>query len=101
MNEAHVKELFENQEFVQSILELETPEEVQEALAKENVDISLEEVQQIYNLLSNHVAGDQELNEEELESVNGGFIIAMVLGIIAYAAVMTTAITMDVKRRRW
>jgi lactobin A/cerein 7B family class IIb bacteriocin len=101
MNEAHIKELFENNEFVQSILELETPEEVQAALAKEDVDISLEEVQQIYNILANHTAGDQELTEEELESVNGGIIIAMILAFIAFLAIGTTAITMDAKRRRW
>jgi lactobin A/cerein 7B family class IIb bacteriocin len=101
MNEAHIKELFENQEFVQSIMELETPEEVQAALAKEDLDISLEEVQQIYNILANHVVGDQELTEEELESVNGGMIIAMILGFIAFVAFGATAITMDARRRRW
>jgi lactobin A/cerein 7B family class IIb bacteriocin len=101
MNEAHVKELFENQEFVQSIMELETPEEVQEALAKENVDISLEEVQQIYNLLINHEAGDRELTAEELESVNGGFVLALVIGIIIMAATMVTTGVMEERRRRW
>jgi bacteriocin-like protein len=72
MNETHVKELFENQEFVRSIMEIETPGEVQAALDKEDVDISLEEAQQIYNFMINREVGDQELTEEELQSVNGG-----------------------------
>jgi hypothetical protein len=71
MDEAHMKELLENQEFVLSIMELETPEEVQATFAKEGEDISLEEARQIFTLLIRCEAEDQELTEEELKSVTG------------------------------
>jgi phosphoribosyl-ATP pyrophosphohydrolase len=79
MNEAHIKELFENQEFVLSIMELETPEEVQAAFAKEDEEISLEEAQQIFTLLIRCEAEDQELTEEELKSVTGSISERIVL----------------------
>jgi lactobin A/cerein 7B family class IIb bacteriocin len=104
MDEMHIKELFSNEEFVKSIMELETPEEVQEALRKEDIELSTDEIVKILNLVEKKSSDDGELTEEDLESVSGGilgiFISLIVVGILALAG-MATGGAMSLNRRRW
>jgi lactobin A/cerein 7B family class IIb bacteriocin len=104
MDEMRIKEVFSNEEFVKSIMELETPEEVQEALRKESIDLSIDEIVKILNLVEKKIANDGELNEEELESVTGGFLglfITACVGLILGLTAMGTGIEISSRRRRW
>lgn len=73
MNEEQVKELFSDEAFVASILEMETSEEVQKAFSDRGLDLSLDEIEIIKNSLSNE---ETELSEDDLETVTGGIRIA-------------------------
>ncbi|MDY2700265.1 MAG: Nif11-like leader peptide family natural product precursor [Lachnospiraceae bacterium] len=70
MSIERMDEVFKDDKFVETLLAMETPEEMQNALAEKGVEVSLEEVVQAKNLVSQYQAG--ELTEEELENVAGG-----------------------------
>lgn len=76
MNEALIKEVFSDREFVESLLELETAEEVQAALKEKNLDLSVEDIENIQKALITQESS--ELSEEEMENVAGGFAITAV-----------------------
>lgn len=80
MNEQQIKELFSDEAFTASILEMETPEEVQKALSDKGLELSLEEISTIQNSLLNN---EGELSEDELENVAGGIAVtAVICGLI-------------------
>ena len=70
MSIERMDEIFKDDKYVETLLAMETPEEMQNALAEKGVEVSLEEVVQAKNLVSQYQAG--ELTEEELEKVAGG-----------------------------
>lgn len=103
MNEQKIKEVFSDQAFVDSMLGMETAEDVQKALAEKGLELSLSEIQSIKNSLEN---SEGELSEESLENVAGGSVTAIVCGLIigAAAAGGTFSIGKAVHtwtRRRW
>ena len=91
-NEAAIQELFKDQEFVQGLFELETPEEVQAALRGRDIEISLEEIYQVREILLKKMEGGAELSEEDLADVTGGFVVAST-GVIILCAVLTGTVT--------
>ena len=114
MNMEKMKEVFSDEEFVKSLFELETPEEVQVALKEKEIELSTDEICQMRDFLSRYQEGtlteeekkavelagkygEGELSEEELENVSGGCGIG--LGILIVVTVTTLVI--DAVRRRW
>ncbi len=100
MEEEKIRELFSDETFVSSLLELETPEEVQKALAEKGVDLTIDEICTVQKSL---MQSDGELSEEDLENVSGGSIIAtliIVVAGIAGAASLGKAVN-SWTRRRW
>lgn len=80
MTEQKIKEIFSDEEFVASLMNMESPEDVQKALAEKGLELSVEEIEKI-----RQAAMDQEgeLSEEALEGVAGGSVAAIVLGVLA------------------
>ena len=91
MNLEKMKEVFSDEEFVKSLFDLETPEQVQDALEEKEIVLSTEEICQMRDLLIRYQEGtlteeeqkamelaehygDDELSDEELENVSGGGI---------------------------
>jgi lactobin A/cerein 7B family class IIb bacteriocin len=106
MNEEKIKELFSDEAFVDSILEMETPEEVQKALSDKGVELSLEEIGTIKDTLA---SSDGELSENELEEVAGGVVItattvicAAIIGSAAIGGTVSLGKAVNTwTRRRW
>ena len=105
MNEQKIKNVFADEEFVVSIMNMETAEEVQAALAEKEIEISVEEIEAIREKL---ISKDGELSEEDLEDVSGGVVItATVTGILCAifggisAAAGTGTFVHNVTRGRW
>jgi predicted ribosomally synthesized peptide with nif11-like leader len=103
MNEALIKEVFSDKEFVESLLGLETPEEVQTALKGKDLDLSIEDIENIQKALT--AQENSELSEEEMENVAGGFaitagIISAVAGVIG-ATAGSGSFVHNVSRGRW
>ena len=98
MNEEKIKEVFSNEKFVKSLMELNTPEEVQKALSEKDIDLSVDEIKKIAELLQKKANG--ELTDEDLENVAGGSIsLGIVIGI--YVAIGAAYVVDHVTRRRW
>ncbi len=97
MNEQKMKEVFSDEQFVKSLLELETPEEVQKFLAEKEIDVTEEEIVKAREILVRYNNGD--LSEEELENVAGGGILCFLGSIVA--GVIANAVYSHVSRRRW
>lgn len=97
MNEQQIKELFSNEEFIDSLLALETPEEVQKALTDQGVDLSIQEILAIKDSIANSLDSEEELSEEQLETVTGGSFL--VVAIIS--AVVTGLIKLGDAVDRW
>ena len=105
MNEQQIKEIFSDESFVNSILEMETPQDVQKALSEKGLDLSLEEINTIQNTLINN-DNEGELSEDDLENVAGGVAVTTVIcGLIIGAAVGGTIklgnSVNNWTRRRW
>ncbi len=75
MDEAKIKEVFSDEQFVKELLELETPEAIQSALAGKDIDVTLEDIVKTRELLSRYNSGD--LSDAEIQSVVGGCAISV------------------------
>ena len=96
MNEAYIKEVFSDEAFVKSFLELETPEEVQAALKEKNIDVTEDEIialrDNIVKLAQKAEAGE-ELSPEQLDEAAGGLFLTFTASIIMAVAVVGTVAT--------
>ncbi len=104
MNEQQIKELFSDEAFVSSIMEMENPEDVQKALSAKGLELSLAEIKAIQEALSSN---EGELSEDELEDVAGGvaftaIISALIIGGAAAGGAFTAGKAVHKwTRRRW
>ena len=101
MDEAKIKEVFSDEAFVNSLMELENVEDVQKALSEKGLDFSSEEIEAIRKRLAGE---DEELGENDLENVAGGVAIATVaavVGIIAGVAGLAEMVGSSIRRHRW
>jgi len=104
MNKEKIKEVFSDEAFVKSLLELDTPEEVQAALAEKDIDLTVEQIMQMRELLVKVQSGeispeqleavqkhseDGELDEESLEQVAGGLFIADDVAVLIGIGIVT------------
>jgi predicted ribosomally synthesized peptide with nif11-like leader len=107
MDDARVKEVFADEAFVKSLLELETPEEVQSALKARGIEASREEILSARDALVKAAEKGGALSEEELENVAGGFlplIPIMIAGAIAGGAGVVaggSALTHVLTKGKW
>ncbi len=72
MNEATIREVFSDENFVKGLFQMETPEQVQQALQQKDITLSVAEIVKVRELLLKRMETGAELSEEELESVTGG-----------------------------
>jgi predicted ribosomally synthesized peptide with nif11-like leader len=73
MEQKKLAEVLKNKEFVEKIVKLQTPEEVQAAFKEKGTDISVEEVQTLGSIINKMVEKHStELSKEDLEEVAGG-----------------------------
>ena len=83
MNEKQVKEVFSDETFVKSLLELETPTEVQAALQEKGIDMTESEIISLRDEIvkqAQKISEGGELSADQLDDVAGGaFVIAGVL----------------------
>lgn len=102
MDEQKIKEVFSDEAFVSSLLEMETVEDVQSAVAAKGIDLSARDIESIRAQLVNNDNGE-ELSEEDLENVAGGSIIA-IIGLVATCIGATASaanFVHNVTNRRW
>jgi hypothetical protein len=109
MSEQEIRDLFNDEAYVSSLLALDTAEEVQASLAEKGLDLSTTEITKIIDSIRNYSESDRELSEADLETVTGGLVgvallfFGMIMGIIG---VGTTAGMLSMedssgRRRRW
>ena len=93
MNEAYIKEIFSDEAFVKSFLELETPEEVQSALKEKNIDMTEDEIitlrDDIVTLAEKAEAGE-ELSLEQLDEAAGGAFVTVCTTLLVGIAIVGT-----------
>jgi len=82
MNEAAIREVFSDENFVKGLFELETPEAVQQALRQKDISLSVEEIVKIRELLLKRLETGAELSEEELAEVTGGSATVIIAGLL-------------------
>ena len=102
MNEALIKDIFSDEVFVNSLLECETAEEVKTALKEKNLDLSIDDILCLQKMLA--AKASEELQEDELENVAGGFAIsATVMAILGVcgATASVGGFVNTVTNRRW
>lgn len=102
MNLNHLQDVLKDESFVNELMELETPNEVQSALKEKGIDIAVDDIEKIKDFLIRYQQGQLteeekklvdlvsqcetgELDEEQLESVSGGFIEWIFVGALAAA----------------
>ena len=91
MQEALIKDVFADEEFVKRLLCLETPQEVQAAMSGKGIDLTVDQIVKIKELVVKRLDAGQELSDEELEDVTGGSILVLGLTLAAASAVAGSA----------
>ena len=97
MNEQIIKEIFSDEIFVKSLLNLETAEEVQAALTEKEIELTVDEINALKIMLSK---GGEELSEDDLENVSGGIAFGLIISIGACLFSVGTFVN-TVTNRRW
>lgn len=107
MNEATIREVFNDESFVKGLFELETPEQVQQALWQKDIQLSTEEIMKIRDLVFKSLESGGELSDEEMGGVTGGvvfecvvgglFVGALIIGLIAGAGAVGGAYIVNSK----
>ncbi len=70
-----INKLLEDKDFVEKILVMKTPEEIQKAFSDKGVKISIEELEEIAKNVSqiiNNPNAKEEIIDNEMESISGG-----------------------------
>ena len=97
----HLKELMDNEIFVQKIAKMESNEEVQKAFSEQGIDFTMEEINQVVEQL---YGDDSELNEDKLEEVSGGIVITTttltVVGCVAAGVSLFAGVMSEVNNNR-
>lgn len=101
-----IKIVLSDKKYVESLLQLETPQEVQACLKEKDIELSIDEINQIADYINryendaltdqekqlfNSFQNDGELSDDQLETVSGGFIEYLVF--ICACAIISTVIT--------
>ena len=92
MNEKHIKEVFSDEAFVKSLLELETPAQVQMALQGNGIDMSESEIVSLRDEIIKQVqkiSESGELSVDQLDEAAGGnpFAVLGAVGLVATAVI--------------
>lgn len=96
-----MNELFQDETFVEKLLNKETDVEVKELLAENGVEISLEEISAIKKTVEARLENDSELSEDDLENVAGGSDVSdLITGVVDGLVKLGDAIH-NWTRRRW
>ncbi len=101
-----LKEVLSDQAFAEKVLELETAEEVQQALKAKGVEFSVEEINAIWEELVRQAESGEELDKDHLKAVSGGCVGAIIFGAAsAISAVAASVRCVDsctrTHGRRW
>lgn len=102
LTQEKIQEVFSDEKFVESLLQMEEPEMVQNALNEKGIDLTVDELEQIREKLASGTEG--ELSEDDLGQVSGGIAITMIVGAIAGVISATSAaasFTHNKTRGRW
>lgn len=85
-----IQEVFSDKEFVEKLLAMETAEEVQAAVKEKGLELTLEEIEATKKSIINSLEKNDsdEVSDDQLEQVAGGFAITTALAI---AGVITGA----------
>jgi hypothetical protein len=105
MNEQQIKEIFSDKAYVQTLLEMDTAEEVQASLAEKGLDLSTKELATLLDAIQKYAESDGELSEVDLETVTGGMFTFVMLIISCVVGIFGGAVAADSSarkaRRRW
>lgn len=112
-----IKEVLNDKEYVESLLKLETPQQVQESLASKGVDLTVEQINEIKDLIIRYQEDnltdlekqelknvqDGELSDDQLEAVSGGSIVIglILVGVIAAEVGIVVGLGYLTKNRSW
>lgn len=92
MGQEKVIQVLEDKDFIEKIVRLQTPEEVQSAFKEKGIDTSIKEVELLGSLINKMIEKKGgNLTEEDLESISGGGPVEMVAGHTLGALVGTLA----------
>lgn len=115
-----LQELCKDEAFITSLLQLDTPQQVKQALSSKGVDLTVEQINQVNDFIARYQQGqltdqekklidlmnqndNDELNEQQLEAVAGGFIEWIFLAVALSCSLGAVAVNyhMEKTRRRW
>lgn len=114
-----IKEIFSDTDYVKSLVALDDAKQVQESLANKGLDLTLEQINEVKDILIRYQNNEStdlekeyiakagqisngELSEDDLENVTGGvfgtIIIASIIAVAVTAGIMTTGIKLGTGR---
>ena len=92
MDQKKLKDVFTNEMFVDSLLAMQTSEEVQAALKEKGIETSIDEILQLRDKINRSVEAKRngdEFNLEQLDDVAGGIVFELIGAGLFIAFVLT------------
>lgn len=86
MNQEKITQVLSDQAFVESLMNMETPEQVQSAMKDKGIDLTIDDIVKVRELLvAKKDSSSDELTSDDLDNVAGGIAVTMIIGAIAGA----------------
>ena len=96
-----IKELVNREDFMEKMLACEEPEQVQALFAAEGVELTIDDVKAIGATLDASISEGDELDEDSLDNVAGGSLLASVgvaIGVAVVEAIPWRRVGRAIKR---
>lgn len=78
MNEERIKEIFSDEAFVKELLSLEAAEDIQALLKTKGIELDLDQIEKAKEIVAKKlaiIAAGEELGDDDLDDVSGGFAV--------------------------
>jgi len=78
MNEERIKEIFSDEAFVKELLSLDAAEDIQALLNTKGIELDLDQIEKAKEIVAKKlaiIAAGEELGDDDLDDVSGGFAV--------------------------
>ena len=106
MNEERIKEIFSDEAFVKELLSLDAAADIQALLKTKGIELDLDQIEKAKEIVAKKlaiIAAGEELDDDDLDEVSGGFaittlgVVSAIISVVGFASSMVITKT----RGRW
>ena len=109
MNEERINEVFSDEAFLEELISTHEPEKIQALLEDKDIEVSIAEIEKFKEMVMKKLENpdadlEAELNDDDLEDVSGGSLLAGVFVLVYVVTPIVGFITAHINKKtngRW